>query len=188
MKLTQLRISNFQCFGDEPTVISFEPMTFLLGPNGAGKTAVLQALSRLFGLERSMRDIRRTDFHISSTATTTGGVDTNALWIAAQFEFPELKKSNGKYATIPSYFAHMQLATADSIPRIRFRLQAEIDEDGEIEEALSYVVEVNDDDEPAKLVPVSRLVSRLGPEPLPEMPSPAVQFPGPADPDRRDSG
>jgi predicted ATP-binding protein involved in virulence len=48
MKLTQLRISNFQCFGDEPTVISFEPMTFLLGPNGAGKTAVLQALSRLF--------------------------------------------------------------------------------------------------------------------------------------------
>ena len=48
MKLTQLRISNFQCFGEEPTVISLEPMTFLLGPNGAGKSSVLQVLTRLF--------------------------------------------------------------------------------------------------------------------------------------------
>jgi putative ATP-dependent endonuclease of OLD family len=156
MKLTHLRISNFQCFGVEPTVISFEPMTFLLGPNGAGKTAVLQALSRLFGFERSMRDIKRTDFHASSTEPTTGELDTNSLWIEAQFEFPELKKSNGKYTTIPSYFAHMQLATPDGIPRIRFRLQAEMDEDGDIEEALSYVVEVDEDDEPAKVVPVSK--------------------------------
>lgn len=156
MKLTQLRISNFQCFGEEPTVISFEPMTFLLGPNGAGKTAVLQALSRLFAFERSMRDIRRTDFHTSSTASATSEVDANTLWIEAQFEFPELKKSNGKYATIPSYFGHMQLSTADGIPRIRFRLRAQIDEDGEIDEELSYVVEVDDEDEPKKVVSVSK--------------------------------
>jgi putative ATP-dependent endonuclease of OLD family len=156
MKLTQLRISNFQCFGEEPTVISLEPMTFLLGPNGAGKTAVLQALTRLFGFERSQRDVKRTDFHTSSTTLATGDVDTLTLWIEAQFEFPELKKSNGKYATVPSYFAHMQLATADGIPRIRFRLQAELDEDGDIEEALSYVVEVDEDDEPVKAVPVSK--------------------------------
>jgi putative ATP-dependent endonuclease of OLD family len=156
MKLTQLRISNFQCFGEGPTVITLEPMTFLLGPNGAGKTAVLQALTRLFGFERSMRDIRRTDFHTSSTALATGEVDTLTLWIEAQFDFPELKKSSGKYATIPGYFAHMQLATADDVPRIRFRLQAEIDEDGDIKEELSYVVEVDEDDEPIKVVPVSK--------------------------------
>jgi len=143
MKLTQLRISNFQCFGEEPTVISLEPMTFLLGPNGAGKTSVLQALTRLFGFERSQRDLRRTDFHTSTTPLDTGNSDTLALWIEAQFEFPELKKSNGKYATIPGYFAHMQLATADGVPRIRFRLRAELDDDGDIEEALSYVVEVD---------------------------------------------
>ncbi|HZQ21455.1 MAG TPA: AAA family ATPase [Terriglobales bacterium] len=156
MKLTQLRISNFQCFGEEPTVITLEPMTFLLGPNGAGKTAALQALTRLFGFERSVRDVKRTDFHTSSTVLATGDIDTLTLWIEAQFEFPELKKSNGKYATIPSYFAHMQLATADGTPRIRFRLQAELDEDGDIEEALSYVVEVDEDDEPSKIVPVSK--------------------------------
>jgi len=156
MKLTQLRISNFQCFGEGPTVISLEPMTFLLGPNGAGKTAVLQALTRLFGFERSMRDVKRTDFHTSSTALANGEFETLTLWIEAEFEFPELKKSNGKYATIPSYFAHMQLATTDGLPRIRFRLQAQMDGDGDIEEALSYVMEADEDDEPVKLVPVSK--------------------------------
>jgi hypothetical protein len=117
MKLTQLRIRNFQCFGEEATVISLEPMTFLLGPNGAGKTAVLQALTRLFGFERSMRDIKRTDFHTSSTVLDTEEIETQTLWIEAEFEFRELKKSNGKYATVPSYFAHMQLASAESLPR-----------------------------------------------------------------------
>jgi putative ATP-dependent endonuclease of the OLD family len=156
MKLTRLRISNFQCFGDEPTVISFEPMTFLLGPNGAGKTAVLQAISRLFAFERSMRDVKRTDFHASSAAAHMADIDGQELWIEAQFEFPELKKANGKYATVPNYFAHMQLATADGVPRLRFRLQAEIDEDGEIEETLSYILEVDEEDEPTKTVPVSK--------------------------------
>ena len=83
MKLTRLWISNFQCFGEEPTVISLEPMTFLLGPNGAGKTSVLQALTRLFGFERSQRDLRRTDFHTSTTPLDTGKSDTLALWIEA---------------------------------------------------------------------------------------------------------
>ena len=42
MKLTRLRLSNFQSFGQGPTAIAFEAMIFLLGPNGTGKTAVLQ--------------------------------------------------------------------------------------------------------------------------------------------------
>lgn len=129
-------------------------MTFLLGPNGAGKTALLQALSRLFAFERSMRDVKRTDFHTSSPVTAD--INGQVLWIEAQFEFPELKKASGKYATVPNYFAHMQLATADGVPRIRFRLRAEIDEDGEIEETLFYVLEVDEEDEPVKAVPVSK--------------------------------
>lgn len=50
MKLTRLRLSNFQSFGQVPTVIALDAMCFLLGPNGTGKTAVLQALARLFGM------------------------------------------------------------------------------------------------------------------------------------------
>lgn len=55
MKLTKLRLCNFQSFSEAPTEIDFASVTFLLGPNGSEKAAVLQALSRLFGFERSMR-------------------------------------------------------------------------------------------------------------------------------------
>jgi putative ATP-dependent endonuclease of the OLD family len=89
VKLTQLRISNFQSFGQEPTVIGFEAMTFLLGPNGTGKTAVLQALARLFGFDPSLRRVRRTDFHITSKDFSKGDINTLELWVEAQFEFPE---------------------------------------------------------------------------------------------------
>jgi putative ATP-dependent endonuclease of OLD family len=154
VKLTLLRISNFQCFGQVPTAIDLEPMTFLLGPNGSGKTAVLQALARLFGFDPSLRRIRHSDFHISPKDAVKVG--TLTLWIEAQFEFPELKKTKGKYATIPGNFAHMQLTSADGVPRVRYRLAAQMDEDGDIEETLSYVVETDKNDEPTKLVPVSK--------------------------------
>ena len=122
MKLTQLRLSNFQCFREEPTAISLEPMTFLLGPNGAGKTAVLQALHQL-GFDRSMRNVRATDFHVGTGADEDDG--TSTLWIEAHFEFPELKQK-GTYAAIPAYFAHMQLASAVGVPEMRIRLHAEL--------------------------------------------------------------
>jgi putative ATP-dependent endonuclease of OLD family len=154
VKLTLLRISNFQCFGKVPTVTNLEPMTFLLGPNGSGKTAVLQALARLFGFDPSLRRIRHSDFHVATKDAAK--VDTLTLWIEAQFEFPELKKTKGKYATIPGNFAHMQLSSADGVPRVRYRLAAQMDEDGDIEETLSYVVETDKNDEPTKLVPVSK--------------------------------
>lgn len=51
MKLTQMRLSNFQCFAVGPTAIGLTALCFLLGPNGTGKTAVLQALARMFGLK-----------------------------------------------------------------------------------------------------------------------------------------
>ena len=55
------------------------------------------------------------------------------LWVEAQFEFPELKKPKGKHPTIPGHFAHMQLESADGIARVRFRLTATMDEDGDID-------------------------------------------------------
>lgn len=156
MKLASLRISNFQSFGQEPTVIGFEAMTFLLGPNGSGKTAVLQALARLFGFDPSLRRVRKTDFHVTPGDLASGDVGPLTLWIEAQFEFDELKKPKGKHATIPGHFAHMQLASAAGVPRVRFRLTAQMDEEGDIEETLHYVVEVDADDEPVKMVAVQK--------------------------------
>lgn len=156
MKLTQLRISNFQSFGPTPTVIGLEAMSFLLGPNGTGKTAVLQALARLFGFDPSLRRVRRSDFHVTPAGLAKGDIGLLTLWIEAQFEFSELKKPKGKHATIPGHFAHMQLETADGIPRLRFRLAAQMDEDGDIEETMHYVVQVDADDEPVKMVAVQK--------------------------------
>lgn len=156
MKLTRLRLSNFQSFGQEPTVIALDEMCFLLGPNGTGKTAVLQALARLFGFDPSLRRVRRTDFHIAAEELAKDDIGPLTLWIEAQFEFPELKKVKGKHATIPGNFAHMQLESADGIPRVRFRLTATMDEDGDIEEAMYYVVQADEHDEPVKKVPVPK--------------------------------
>ncbi len=131
-------------------------MSILLGPNGTGKTAVLQALARLFGFDPALRRIRRTDFHITPANLAKGELEPLKLWIEAQFEFPELKKSKGKHATIPGHFAHMQLESADGVPRVRFRLAAEMDEDGDIEESMHYVVQVDEGGEPTKTVAVQK--------------------------------
>lgn len=156
VKLTQLRICNFQSFGPTSTVIDLAAMSFLLGPNGSGKTAVLQALARLFGLDPALRRIRRSDFHVTSADLADGDLGLLTLWIEAQFEFPELIEPKGKHATIPAHFAHMQLESADGVPRIRFRLAAEMDEDGDIEETMHYVLQVDDDGVPTKTVAVQK--------------------------------
>lgn len=157
MKLTHLRLSNFRCFGDAPTTISLEEITFLIGPNGSGKTAVLQALTRMFGFDRGMLRIQKADFHVPD------GFDSSneesyplKLWIEAEFEFPETKDAEGRHPTIPSNFAHMRLEDKDGVPRVRFRLDAELDSEGEIEEKLTYILETDADDVPTKRSDVSK--------------------------------
>lgn len=155
MKLTQIRLSNFQSFGPEATLIGMAAMTFLLGPNGTGKTAVLQALTRLFGIDPGLRRIRKSDFHVAAAAPV-GGDAAAALWIEAQFEFPELKKPKGKHSAVPGHFAHMRLESADGLPRVRFRLAAQMDEDGEIEESMVYVLQADAEGKPTKTAVVSK--------------------------------
>jgi len=157
MKLTRLRLCNFQSFGPTPTTVEFDGMTFLLGPNGAGKTAVLQALARLFGFDPSLRRVQRSDFHVATAAGAKEQAGALSLWIEAEFEFHELKQPDGKYATVPVHFAHMQLASADGVPRVRFRLSAQMDTDNETEESMVYVVQTDDQGAPTKTVPVNKI-------------------------------
>jgi len=157
VKLTHLRLSNFRCFGEAPTTISLRKVTFLIGPNGSGKTAVLLALTRLFGFDRGIRRIQKADFHVPNDFDSS---DEDSyplkLWIEADFEFPELKDAEGKHATIPSNFAHMRLEDKDGVPRVRFRLEAQIDSDGEIEEKLTYILETDAEGVPTKRSDVSK--------------------------------
>lgn len=109
---------------------------------------------RLFGFERSLRSIRRSDFH----ADVDAAVDTptkQTLWIEAHFDFPELKDASGKYATVPGHFAHMQLLTGDGIPCVRVRLTAEFDVDGEVNDEIVWVLETDAAGAPTKTTTVS---------------------------------
>ncbi|MHB9100546.1 MAG: ATP-dependent nuclease [Sulfuricella sp.] len=154
MKLQSIRLSNFQCFGPEPTELSFEDLTFLIGPNGSGKTAAMQALCRLFAFDPTLRRIKKSDFHVPHDEMETP--DERTLWIEADFLFPELLDDAGEHPTIPSHFGHMRLDDAEGIPRVRFRLDASMGVDGDIEDTLRYVLDLNEDGSPLTIAPVPR--------------------------------
>ncbi|MEW8508353.1 MAG: AAA family ATPase [Candidatus Thiodiazotropha sp.] len=99
MKLHCIRLSNFQCFGSEPTELSLEALTFFIGPNGSGKTAAMQALCRLFAFDPALRRIKKSDFHVPHDEGETP--DERTLWIEADLLFPELKDDEGEHPTIP---------------------------------------------------------------------------------------
>jgi len=153
MNLNYIRLSNFQSFGEVPTIITFDDITYLIGPNGAGKTATLQALCRLFAFDPSKRRILKSDFHVSFNETVVP--EERKLWIEVDFEFPELQ-DEGDNNSVPPNFAHMRLDTVDGIPRIRFRLDATLGVDGDIEENFVYVLDVDQDGEPLNTSKVPR--------------------------------
>lgn len=142
MKLQSICLSNFQSFGSEPTRFSLEEMTYLIGPNGSGKTAVLQALCRLFGFDPALRRIRKSDFHVPHNEKVAPA--ERKLWIEIDFVFPELEGA-AENTTVAPNFGHMRLDEADGLVRVRFRLDATLADDGDIEEALVYVLDINED-------------------------------------------
>ena len=146
MKLSLLRLSNFQCFGPTPTEITLQEISFLIGPNGSGKTAVLQALSKMFGFDPKQRQIRKSDFYI--LYGDGNEPKEKELWLEAEFTFPELQDGESDQPTIPPQFGHMRLQDDAAIPTVRIRLTATIDLDGDIQEDMIYVLSIDDDGKP----------------------------------------
>lgn len=153
MKLQTIRLSNFQSFGVEPTELGLDDITYLIGPNGSGKTAALQALCRLFAFDPSLRRILRSDFHVPFDEENVP--EERQLWIEADFLFPELAEDEDN-STVAPHFGHMRLDEADGIPRVRFRLSATMGPDGDIEETLVYVLDINADGSPLNTAQVPR--------------------------------
>lgn len=154
MELHSIRLSGFQSFGHEPTELTLNDITYLIGPNGSGKTAALQALCRLFAFDPSLRRIRRSDFHVPYDEENAP--DERALWIEADFTFTELDEDEDT-ATVAPHFGHMRLDSADGLPRVRYRLSATMGIDGDIEETLVYVLDLNPDGSPLTTAQVPRL-------------------------------
>ncbi|MFU6781086.1 ATP-dependent nuclease [Pseudomonas aeruginosa] len=153
MKLQTIRLSNFQSFGVQPTELGLDDITYLIGPNGSGKTAALQALCRLFVFDPSLRRILRSDFHVPFDEEIVP--EERQLWIEADFLFPELAEDEDN-STVAPHFGHMRLDEADGIPRVRFRLSATMGPDGDIEETLVYVLDINADGSPLNTAQVPR--------------------------------
>ena len=153
MKLQTLRLCNFQSFGPTPTDLDFDDVTYLIGANGTGKTAALQALCRLFSFDPSLRRIQRSDFHVPTREKEFP--EERNLWIEANFIFPELVDNNSTM-TIAPFFNHMRLDSADSPACVRYRLEATMGQDGDIEETLVYVLSANEDGTPLSTQPVTR--------------------------------
>lgn len=153
MKLETIRLLGFQSFGQEPTELSLEDITYLIGPNGSGKTAVLQALCRLFAFDPSLRRIQRSDFHVHFEEEEVP--PERELWIEADFLFPELAGDEDN-STVAPHFGHMRLDEPEGIPRLRFRLTATMGLDGDIEENFVYVLDINADGSPQNTAQVPR--------------------------------
>lgn len=153
MKLSNIRVSNFISFGEEHTNLSFEDITFLIGSNGTGKTAVLQALCRLFSFNPSLRRIKKSDFHVPQDETEPP--EERKLWIEADFIFDELADGEDS-ATIPPHYAHMRLDEDEEIPRVRFRLEATMGLDGDIDEDFNYVLDLDEAGESISTAKVTR--------------------------------
>jgi len=153
MKLKTIRLSNFQSFGAEPTTLSLESLTYLIGPNGSGKTALLQALCRLFAFDPSLRRIKRSDFHVPHNEHEIP--QERQLWIEADFVFPELRDDEN-HSTVAPHFSHMRLDDPEGIPRVRYRLNATMGMDGDIDESFVYVLEIDEDGTPTNPQAVPR--------------------------------
>lgn len=147
MILKIIRLSNFQCFGSEPTEIYFDELTYLIGPNGSGKTAVLQALCKMFSIDPSIRRLKPSDFHVPHDESEVP--HERKLWVEAEFELSEALDASDDSTTIPPMFSHMRLRSALASPTVRFRLEAIMGVDGDIDDpALFYVLETDEAGEP----------------------------------------
>ena len=138
MRIEKVTLSNFRCFGPDPVTIDLSSdITAFIGANGSGKTAVLQALSRLFGVTSEPRRVRLQDFHVPSDEIIPP--ESRTLAIEVILDFPELRSpvhGNDQHpAAIPEFFHQMTIDDGGN-SKCRLRLDAQWTDDGSIEGAI----------------------------------------------------
>ena len=146
MKLTKIKIQNFQCFGPKEEEILIDNFTTLIGANNSGKTATLKALEKLFGISRKSRILTKSDFHIPKEELIDS-IDSLDLNIETVFTFPELIKEKERselHEEIAAFFKHCIIDDPGGIPYVRIRLEAKWNRtqlpEGEIDYELKYVL------------------------------------------------
>jgi energy-coupling factor transporter ATP-binding protein EcfA2 len=150
VKIKNLTLRNFRCFGDRPTIIELDNLTALIGSNGCGKTAVLQSLSRLFGPSQNERKLQRSDFHVPPNSNKSD-IEQLSLSIEARLEFPELSYGDDIYSvsnSVPEFFQHLVVKEGEAAPFCRLRLEGTWTHgnipEGEIEESVYWIKSAGD--------------------------------------------
>ena len=131
MKLEELRLKNFRCFGPDETIIRMDQnLTVLVGGNGSGKTAVFVALSRLFGINSHQRSITKRDFHLATDNPEL--TPDRSLILEAVFCFPELDANHEEdnCDAVPEFFRQMAASAPGEPLKVRMRLKAVWTDDG----------------------------------------------------------
>lgn len=149
MHIERVTLTNFRCFGTDPTTIDFDAaFTAFVGANGTGKTAAFAALGRMFGVTRGDRQVVSGDFHVPVDETEAPA--TRDLSIEVVVAFPELLAGDDaetagedenvgaadpldeESAAVPAFFRHMA-ATEDGHLKCRFCLRATWTDDGSVD-------------------------------------------------------
>lgn len=140
LRIERVTLTNFRCFGPSPVPIDLSPgLTAFIGGNGTGKTAVLQALSRLFGVTNEQRRVRRQDFHVPHDEDSPPTERTFSVEVL--LDFPELRDSDGATAdnkdssAVPEFF-HQMAVDDDGSLKCRLRFDSVWTDDGSTEGAV----------------------------------------------------
>ncbi len=148
MHIERLTLTNFRCFGADPTTIVFDDaFTAFVGANGTGKTAAFAALGRMFGVTRGERQVVPEDFHVAIDETEAP--PTRDLSIEVVIAFPELIEEDDadaagededvgavdrldeSSASVPEFFRQMAATEAGEL-KCRFCLEATWTDDGSV--------------------------------------------------------
>ena len=137
MRLESVTLSGFRCFGNDPITLPLSAeITAVVGPNASGKTALLQALTKLFGIGRAQRTINRSDFHVAADADPDDR-DPKELVIDVLVALPELADGTATPESVAPAFRHMLITRKKRPPVCRLRLEARWEDDGTVEGEVS---------------------------------------------------
>ncbi|RQU81937.1 DUF2813 domain-containing protein [Burkholderia cenocepacia] len=140
MRIESVEISGFRSFGPAPVKVTFAgPLTGIVGPNGSGKTALLQALSKLFGVTRAQRTVVRSDFHVPP-GVDPSDCSSREMFIDVIISLPELATDSATPATVAPTFNVMRITAPGAIPVCRMRLEARWDDDGTVDGEVSQTL------------------------------------------------
>jgi len=139
MYISKISIKGFRSFNNEGAIVFVKnKLNAFIGLNSSGKTAALEALSKVFGITNSEREIKRQDFHIAQEEDIDL-IDERNLSIEVKMEFDESEKES-----IPHFFNHMIIDEEGDDPYIRIKLESnwlksEYSEEGDIESNLYFI-------------------------------------------------